>query len=548
MSLKARILHDSELNNNKWLEEMAAAELKSVLGLIKDGKYKEAAEKYIESGGSPRPNAISRTVNSYFAKNPDADHSTLEAFRTAVVNFSLSKPKEIKSEEAKDAKARKKYKKETITGTVKTKDGKEIKIDAGRTAEAQRGIEKKQEKHIVKGTGKSKAEEEILSSGTVEQKRALAKDIYNDQKNSGDIRALKTWINKGTEISDTSAAGTAKSKTTKMSVDKDYIKRLIANHIPEDEKPLVNKLDDEQLDRITKAMLSAWEKDLNILKKFDTKGENQQKAEEIMRGSLGKGSEDFGIFGTGFLNKLILAKKRREDKMEESVSLYESILRRTYDYEGHMFWENFILSNLVRTFSKDLEEYGEEAATKMYASIYGKETKPLFEYMLENEEELFEASKIAKTGLLFERVGKKNVDKYLTEIEVGGLGAAAFSGFKGGPGVLGFLRGAWQKFKGIVSPVLKNIGAFLSAKFPWAKDLVTKGAAWFATNPIARVLVPAVLVAGSLVAAKKLINRIRKKRNMKKMSAAEEAEATNLYNKSKGKIASIRQRVGKKAA
>ena len=165
--------------------------------------------------------------------------------------------------------------------------------------------------------------------------------------------------------------------------------------------------------------------------------------------------------------------------------------------------------------------------------------------MLENEEELFEASKIAKTGLLFERVGKKNVDKYLTEIEVGGLGAAAF----GGPtGVLGFLRGAWQKFKGIVSPVLKNIGAFLSAKFPWAKDLVTKGAAWFATNPIARVLVPAVLVAGSLVAAKKLINRIRKKRNMKKMSAAEEAEATNLYNKSKGKIASIRQRVGKKAA
>jgi len=226
------------------------------------------------------------------------------------------------------------------------------------------------------------------------------------------------------------------------------------------------------------------------------------------------------------------------------MTVYEEILEESLNYKGNMFWENYILSNLVKTFGNDYAEIG-ESAIEMYSYIYGDEIKPLLEEMIANEDYLYEAANI-HTNLLFESIGELNI---LNEMNFGVTsylkGAESTIAGKAS-GVLGFLKGLWSKLKDLGTKVFARITPFIKKGFGWAKNIVQKGVSWIASNPIARVAVPAVLIGGSLIGAIKLINKIRRKKNIKKISPDEEEKLRSVVDKNKNKIDTYAREAGVK--
>ena len=227
----------------------------------------------------------------------------------------------------------------------------------------------------------------------------------------------------------------------------------------------------------------------------------------------------------------------------------ETILKEAYNYKGSMFWENYMLSNIVRTVSRDLKEYQDpELVVELYGALYGEESTELFEDMVNNEEELHEAAKI--TGaFLFEGIGERNVNAYLNEVILSKF-APGLTGVIGSTTKpIGFLKGLWSKFKGIFSSgTFATIGAFLKNGFSWAKDLITKGATWVAKTPIINVAVPMLMVFGGLKAAKAIVNKMRRKSGKKIMTPEEERQFDKVAAKNKNKIEKARLKVLKKAA
>ena len=57
------------------------------------------------------------------------------------------------------------------------------------------------------------------------------------------------------------------------------------------------------------------------------------------------------------------------------MNLKEEILRNAYDYQGNYFWENYILSNLVRTVNNEKNKFTDLA--EMYALFYGDDIKDI---------------------------------------------------------------------------------------------------------------------------------------------------------------------------
>jgi len=217
------------------------------------------------------------------------------------------------------------------------------------------------------------------------------------------------------------------------------------------------------------------------------------------------------------------------------MNIKEEILKESLRYKGTMFWENYMLSNIVRTVSRDLKKYEDpDIVVEMYSIIYGEESVELFEDMVNDEESLHEAANIDEEYLLFELAG--------TAMKMG----------KGVPlGILGgrFLRGLWSKFKGLFSSgTFATIGAFLKSGFSWAKNLVKQGAEWVSNTPIVNVAVPMLMVFGGLKVAKAAINKMRRKTGKKKMSKEEEEQFDEIAAKNKDKVEQTRQKVLNKEA
>jgi len=293
-----------------------------------------------------------------------------------------------------------------------------------------------------------------------------------------------------------------------------------------------------------------------FLKKFAQEGLEREKAVKVMKKILDEGKEALDVIRKSALvslaGKVMLPKK----EVEESITYKEYALMESFGYKGYLFWENYILSHMVRTVAMDLQEMEEEDVIEIYTEIYGDDIKPILEHMIDNQEALEEAAKI-KGLLLFEEVGKKNIEQhYLTEalpslanLKLGrlmGRGAAVSQAGKSafsarvasqiGPGTagkVGFLAGLWNKVKEFGKGIFGKIKPFLQKGVAWAKELVQKGAAWFAANPIAKVVIPAIALVGTAIGAKKLINKIREKRGKKKMSAAEEKKFDEIAAKQK---------------
>jgi hypothetical protein len=234
-----------------------------------------------------------------------------------------------------------------------------------------------------------------------------------------------------------------------------------------------------------------------------------------------------------------------------NIAYKDKILMESAEYKGHMYWENYILTNIVRTMAEELNSYTDKALVEMYSLLYGEEAKPLFEEVVSDEKALQEAAQIKGT-LLFEEVGERNYQLYLNEISLG-TGNVVNAGLKMGKevsvGMLGgkFLKALWTKLKFLGGGVLGNVGAFLKNGFGWARELVKNGAAWVSKTPIVNVAVPMLMVMGSVKLAKGLVNKLRKKSGGKKMTPQEESQFDEIAEKNKGKVAKARKKVLKVA-
>jgi hypothetical protein len=204
MSIKEDILRMKEGIPRYALNEMAAKELNAVLSLIMADKPEEAAQKYFELGGNKR--GITRTINTYLTKNPEADKVKMSAFQSAASK--VADEQGIKSENKKKT-------------TVKNKEGEEVAA-GGQSGEAR---QKTAMKRIEKEGMASKKELDFLSNSSgkiqkemkkleqqlvdvdsedVKKLKALAKEILDDiseppldNKEKRDIKILKDFIENG---------------------------------------------------------------------------------------------------------------------------------------------------------------------------------------------------------------------------------------------------------------------------------------------------------------------------------------------------------------
>ena len=223
-------------------------------------------------------------------------------------------------------------------------------------------------------------------------------------------------------------------------------------------------------------------------------------------------------------------------------NLKEEVLKESYGYRGNYFWENYIMSNMVRTISSEIKEYNEKDIIEMYSDIYGEEITPIIEYMLSDKKSLQEAAKI--NGMfLFEEIGEKNINKYLTEAPVMDSGGWA------GPTATfrlarGFLKGLWAKVRGFLDKnIFSNVIPFLQKGFKWASALVRSGVSWVTKTPIAQAVIPLLLITGTIKGAKALINKFRKKAKMNTLSREEEVKFDEIANKNKNKVEETRKKV-----
>lgn len=502
MNYKAAMLHDANLTNS-WLEEMAAKELMQVEKDIRKAQdaneIEAAARKYIELGGNP--GGITKTVNSYLKKNPDMDPSNFHKFREMVTRIKIKTSPETKT---------RKYDKKKITGT--TKEGDKIEV----TGQTQEQIKKQNLRRLEKEAEKVRKETEVVTSGSEEDRMKLASDILAD------------WGYAGKKVSEKDEPAYLLYKyINRQEVDKTKVLQVLRKTIEKGKEALGGL---EQASQAKTPMFPA----------------KDEKEEEKLRSRYGT-----------------IEKRKKERQMKES--LYEEMLMESYEYRGTYFWENYILSNLVRTFPEFMLEHGEKDAVEIYTELFGEKARPLFEYMIEREDALIETALYVGKGLLFEEVGERNVKQYIAEAE-GAFGALSPRGANfanllkksrqnvgekiaktaSGSKILGFLGGLWGKLKDLGRGVFEKVLPFLKSGFSWAKDLVTKGVSWIATNPIARIAFPAILMAGGIVGAVKLINKIRKKHGKKEMDEKEVETLKSVEQKNRQAIEKYRKKAGTK--
>jgi len=210
-------------------------------------------------------------------------------------------------------------------------------------------------------------------------------------------------------------------------------------------------------------------------------------------------------------------------------SVYEETLIKSYDYEGTNFWPNFILSNIVRNLPEDIKALGNNSVIQGYVDIFGLECEDVIEYLVSQDIGMLqEASNVAKYGLLFEDYLKPNLKKYLVEKLIPDLSPDNTPNFGTAPmipGEAGIRKGlankaglgailyvAWQKLKSVGRAIFAPIIPYLKMGYGWAKNLVQQGLVWFNKTPWAKVLLPVLLITGSVRVAKRLLNRVRRKK------------------------------------
>jgi hypothetical protein len=106
----------------------------------------------------------------------------------------------------------------------------------------------------------------------------------------------------------------------------------------------------------------------------------------------------------------------------------------------------------------------------------------------------------------------------------------------------GMLSRAWEKLKSIGRAVFAPLIPYLQKGFAWAKGMAQQGLAWFNRTPWAKMILPLLLITGGVMAARKLINKVRKR----KMSPEEEVALKSYAMKNNTKINELRKKANLK--
>jgi hypothetical protein len=252
------------------------------------------------------------------------------------------------------------------------------------------------------------------------------------------------------------------------------------------------------------------------------------------------------------------------------MTYYEETLRKAYEYGGFRFWENYILSNIVRNLAEDIRVLGNKNVIDGYVCLYGEQVEDLMEYLVTQDIGLLEEASKLTDGLLFEDYLEPTIKRHnlveqsavdqarnswararLMEQTPGLVSTAGpirgpsqisamVAGSSGGLGSM--LAGAWAKLKALGKSIFGPLVPYLKQGFAWAKGLARQGLAWFNATPWAKVLLPVLLITGSVAVAKRLLNRTRSKKVTK-----QEADSMKEYaTKNSVKINEMRRKAGLK--
>ena len=218
--------------------------------------------------------------------------------------------------------------------------------------------------------------------------------------------------------------------------------------------------------------------------------------------------------------------RKDDDEMEENLRLKGRLIAESLGYNGINFWKNYIMSGFVRGFNEDVKFFGVNQTVELYVETYGIDTLPIYEYMISNQKMLNEASK-AKGHFLFEESGYNNIINELNLTATSSL-IGNSSMIDRTPKLIQFLRGLWDKIKVFGQPIVDKLSQFVTSGVSWAKNIVTKGLSWINGNPIARIAVPVVALAGSVIGGIALLNKLRKKAKKEKLSKEEEEQIADI--------------------
>jgi len=243
--------------------------------------------------------------------------------------------------------------------------------------------------------------------------------------------------------------------------------------------------------------------------------------------------------------------------MREEINFRESMLMEAFNYKGDWFYENYILSNIIKNLPNEIKAFGNKAVVEGYTEVYGEAGKELYEFLVNQDIETLQEFSELKSPLLFEGYAEKEINNLLVEKFpypdvkfTKGLdrlwwtkadspaNMAARSSMAGQFKMGNIITGAWEKLKSLGRAIFGPIVPFLKQGFAWAKGLAQQGLAWFSKTPWAKVMLPALLITGGVVAAKKLMNRVRKR----KMSSEEEVALKTYADKNNEKINALRKK------
>ena len=526
MNVKDQILYNAEkydLPANKALDEMAQQHIDNeVVDLIKNGKYKEAAQRYIDNHGTAKlAQKASATTTKLkrgdFAKNLAAGQGKVSGVSKDGWTAFENAYSELMGTSGQEKRGYKKTK-----GTVEKSTG-EVKT-TGQTR--QKGLVKLENKLRTVAQG---FQNELESTDDPEKKEEI----------QAHIDALETLGN--------ALQYTKKGEATLPPRTEEELKKL--------------------RDKYKKIGLQ-----IKKAAKKEPEDETDEYDEKVAADAIARLQRKLaGVKDLSDVNDLIADFRERKEmlssartaiphKIKESMNLRGFILAESYGYEGVHFWENYIMSDLLRAFNEDVNFFGKKEAFDIYVNVFGESTAPVFEYMVNHEDELNEAAKI-KGQFLFETVGYDNLHRYLTEAipasaGFGGAGRAlrvsnaAAQTAKGGAlasglsKIGGFLSGLWGKIKNFGKPIVDKLGSLVSGGVGWAKKIAQQGMNWLYTNPVAKVAVPAIALAGTIGGGVALINKLRKRAGKDKLSKEEEQKFKELAQENKDKL----KRYGAKVA
>lgn len=198
----------------------------------------------------------------------------------------------------------------------------------------------------------------------------------------------------------------------------------------------------------------------------------------------------------------------KEQKVFIPYSTKMYLIMEGIHYQGTHFSENYLFSNFVKAFYQDKQKYGIELTEELYKEIYGEDIEILTSCLKEHEEFVNKAGE-SKQALLFEGYA---VDAELSE-------------------------GVWDVIKKFGGASIGKLQRFLGKGVDWAKELVSKGTAFFTELPIAQIAVPAIAITGGVIAAVKLINKIRRKAGKNPLSKEEKEKFKETLKANKEEVA-----------